>query len=277
MNPDFAGFTGTIPGNYDQYMGPLFFEPYAIDLAGRIKGQSPKKVLEIACGTGRVTNHLRRALPSGAELIATDLNAGMLAVARHNLSKENIEFKEADAQALPFADNSFDLIICQFGFMFVPDKPKAFAEAFRVLAPGGKLLFNTWDKLENNEASFIVRNVVAEALGKAEFYSIPFSMHDKQQIELLLSDAGFKKITLSRVSKKGTGVTASETAKGLLLGTPAFKQIMESNKVKPEELVSIAQQRLEAVYGKGILSTELNAWVGEAEKDKLEFLSQKNN
>jgi ubiquinone/menaquinone biosynthesis C-methylase UbiE len=267
MNPDFAGFTGTIPGNYDQYMGPLFFEPYAIDLAGRIKVLSPKKVLEIACGTGRVTNHLRRALPSDAELIATDLNAGMLAVAKHNLGKENIEFKEADAQALPFADNSFDLIVCQFGFMFVPDKPKAFVEAFRVLAPGGKLLFNTWDRLENNEVSFIVRNIVADALGKAEFYSIPFSMNDKQQLEQLLKDAGFKKISISQVSKKGTGVTALEAAKGLLLGTPAFKQIMEAGKIKPEELVIIAQRKLEDVYGKEIITTELNAWVGEAEKN----------
>jgi len=266
MNPDFAGFTGTIPGNYDQYMGPLFFEPYAIDLAERIKDQSPKKVLEIACGTGRVTNHLRKALPADAELIATDLNAGMLAVAKHNLQEKNIEFKEADAQALPFADNSFNCIVCQFGFMFMPDKPKAFAEAFRVLAPGGKLLFSTWDRLENNEVSLIVRNVVADALGKAEFYSIPFSMNDKQQLELLLRNAGFKEINISHVSKKGTGVTALEAAKGLLLGTPAFKQIMEAGKIKPEELVTVAQQRLEAVYGKGIISTDLNAWVGEAEK-----------
>jgi ubiquinone/menaquinone biosynthesis C-methylase UbiE len=190
----------------------------------------------------------------------------MIAVAKHNLTKENIEFKEADAQALPFADSSFDLIVCQFGFMFVPDKPKAFGEAYRVLATGGKLLFNTWDKLENNEVSFIVRNVVAEALGKAEFYSIPFSMSDKQQLELLLGDAGFKEINISYVSKKGTGVIALEAAKGLLLGTPAFKQIMEAGKVKPEEMVTIAQQKLEAVYGKGIISTELNAWVGEAQK-----------
>jgi ubiquinone/menaquinone biosynthesis C-methylase UbiE len=266
MNPQFAAFTGTIPGYYDQYMGPLFFEPYAIDLSARVKKLSPKKVLEIACGTGRVTNHLRKVLPAGAELIATDLNAGMLAVAKHNLANENIEFKEADAQALPFEDNSFDLIVCQFGFMFVPDKPKAFMETYRVLAPGGKLLFNTWDALEKNEASYIVRNVVAESLGKAEFYSIPFSMNDKENMEALLDNAGFKEINISHVSKKGTGVTAIEAAKGLLLGTPAFKQIMETGKATPKQLVVIAQQRLEDVYGKGMISTKLNAWVGEATK-----------
>ncbi|MBS1575047.1 MAG: class I SAM-dependent methyltransferase [Bacteroidetes bacterium] len=267
MNPEFAGFTGTIPDNYDLYMGPLFFEPYAIDLTERIKQHSPKKVLEIACGTGRVTNHLRRVLPADAELIATDLNAGMLAVAKHKLASANIVFKEVDAQALPFADNSFDLIICQFGFMFMPDKPKAFAEAHRVLLPGGKLLFNTWDKLENNKASFIVRNVVAEALGKAEFYNIPFSMNDKWQIESTLRKTGFDEISVSYVSKKGTGITALEAAKGLLLGTPAFKQILEAGNVKPEELVIIAQSRLEDIYGKGPITTELNAWVVEAKKE----------
>lgn len=267
MNPDFAGFTGTIPGNYDQYMGPLFFEPYAIDLVGRIAEYHPKKILEIACGTGRVTHHLRKLLPADAKLTATDLNAGMLAVARRNLLNENIEFKEVDAQALPFADNSFDLIVCQFGFMFMPDKAKAFSEAFRVLLPGGHLLFNTWDKLENNEASFIVRNVVADVLGNAEFFNIPFSMNDSKQTEDFLKNSGFKKISISLVSKTGTGVTALEAAKGLLLGTPAFKQIEETGKVRPEELISTAQQKLEGVYGKGIIKTPLNAWIAQGKKE----------
>lgn len=266
MNKEFVAFTGTIPGNYDKYMGPLFFEPYALDLAARIKGRPLKKVLEIACGTGRVTKHLRSALPNDAMLIATDLNSDMLAIAKHNLAEEKIEFGVADAQSLPFDDNSFDLVVCQFGFMFMPDKAKAFGEIYRVLVKGGCLLFNTWDKLENNEASFIVRNAVAENLGDAEFYSVPFSMNNKEQIELLLNNAGFKKINLSLVKKQGTGVTAMETAKGLLLGTPAYKRIAEASKISPEQLVSISQQKLEAVYGKGIITTELNAWVGEAEK-----------
>ena len=266
MNPQFTSFTGTIPGNYDQYMGPLFFEPYAIDLAARVKNTEPKKVLEIACGTGRVTKHLRETLPVTTELVATDLHAGMLAVAKHNLADKNIEFKEADAQSLPFEDNSFDLVVCQFGYMFMPDKLKAFGETFRVLSKGGKILFSTWDKLEKNEASCIVRDVVAENLGKAENYNVPFSMFNTKQIESLLSNAGFKEINISLLTKQGTGITALEAAKGLLLGTPAFKQITEAGKTAPDRLVLLAQQRLEAVYGKGIINTEMNAWVCEAKK-----------
>lgn len=272
MNPQFTAFTGTIPGNYDQFMGPLFFEPYANDLAARIKEQPARKVLEIACGTGRVTKHLRKALPADTTLVATDLNAGMLAVAKYNLANENIEFKEADAQSLPFDDNSFDLVVCQFGFMFMPDKPKAFREVYRVLTTGGQLIFNTWDKLENNEASLIVRDVVTENLGSAEFYNVPFSINTKKQIEKLLNDAGFNDINVSLVTKQGTGVTALEAAKGLLLGTPAFKQIAEARKTSPEQLVSISQQRLEAVYGTGIITTELNAWVGEGKKYRIKIV-----
>ena len=238
-----------------------------MDLAARAEEKKPKKVLEIACGTGRVTRHLRDVLPADSMLVATDLNESMLGVAKHNLTGRNIEFKEADAQSLPFEDSSFDLIVCQFGFMFMPDKGKAFSEAYRVLKEGGQLLFNTWDRLENNEASLIVRDVVAENLGKAEFYNVPFSMFNKKQIEDLLEQAGFKEINVSLLTKQGTGATALQAAKGLLLGTPAYKQIAGTGRIAAEQLVLLAQQRLEAVYGKGMIDTEMNAWVCEAKKN----------
>lgn len=267
MNTNFVAFAGAIPANYDQYMGPLFFEPYAIDLVSRINTQ-PATVLEIACGTGRVTKHLRKALPPSAKLIATDLNAGMLTVAAQNVKEKNIEFKEADAQALPFDDKSFDLVVCQFGFMFVPDKPKAFSEAYRVLKPNGKFLFNTWDKLENNKATYIVHNVVAEHVSAeaAAFYQVPFSVNTREQLETLLKNAGFKEIKAELVTKQGTGATALEAAKGLVLGTPAFNQIVNVDAEAPMKLVSIAETELVKVYGNGIITTELNAWVAEGKK-----------
>ncbi len=141
MKKEFATFSGMVPALYDQYMGPLFFEPYGSDIAMRLKESNLQKVLEIACGTGRVTRHIRQTISDSAELVATDLNPGMIEVAKGALNEMNVEFCIADAQALPFDDESFDCVVCQFGFMFVPDKPKAFRETFRVLKKDGTSTF----------------------------------------------------------------------------------------------------------------------------------------
>ncbi|MEO6329914.1 MAG: class I SAM-dependent methyltransferase [Ginsengibacter sp.] len=269
MKSEHATFSGSIPANYDRYLGPLFFEPYALDIVSRIKEGNIQRVLEIACGTGRVTMHLRKAIPSSAELIATDLNPGMIEVAYQLLTGENIKFQAADAQALPFDDNTFDLIVCQFGFMFMPDKPKAFNEAFRVLKQGGKLIFNTWDKIENNPLSNTVKNIVAEylpATSAGDFYKVPFSMFDKEAIKLLLQDAGFGKIIIELVKKEGITSTSSDGVKGMILGTPAFKEISDIDVSAPEKIIGIAEKKIAELYGNNPSKSELNAWVAEAWK-----------
>src|SRR5690349_2968856 len=144
-------FTGSIPKIYNQYLVPLIFEDYAADLTKRAAGRSPKRVLEIACGTGVVTRALAASLPGSVEIIATDLNPAMLEQAAAIGTKRPVEFKQADATELPFPDQSVDVVVIQFGVMFFPDKAKAHAEARRVLRPGGALIFNVWDRLADNE------------------------------------------------------------------------------------------------------------------------------
>ena len=144
MSDTAASFTESVPENYDRYMGPMLFEPYAEDLVERLKIREGMRVLEVACGTGIVTRRLRDALPPGATLIATDLSEPMLAFARQKFDGDrSIEWQQADALALPFADQSFDAVICQFGLMFVPEKLAALREIHRVLTPAGQLLLNT--------------------------------------------------------------------------------------------------------------------------------------
>jgi ubiquinone/menaquinone biosynthesis C-methylase UbiE len=146
MSDDAAGFVGNIPQYYDQGMGPMVFVDYAADIARRVAAGNPARVLETAAGTGIVTRKLRDALPAGVHLTATDLNPPMLDVARSKFhAGEQVEFRPADATALPFADRSFDAVVCQFGVMFFPDKAKSYSEVYRVLAPGGRYLFSVWD------------------------------------------------------------------------------------------------------------------------------------
>ena len=154
-------FAGSIPARYDRYLGPLLFEPYAEIAAERARALQPRRILEIAAGTGIVTAALQRALPE-AEIVATDLNPAMLEVAAEKFSAGNVRFQPADALDLPFADGEFDLVLSQFGIMFFPDKVEGNAEARRVLRSGGTCLTIIWDSLDRNPVSAALGRAVAE-------------------------------------------------------------------------------------------------------------------
>ena len=141
-------FGGSVPKIYDTYLVPLIFEPYAADLAQRLASVSPRRLLEVAAGTGVVTRALAAALPDTTTIVATDLNQAMLDEAAARGTARPVQWRQADAMQLPFADASFDAVVCQFGVMFFPDKPIAFSEARRVLEPGGLFIFNVWDRID---------------------------------------------------------------------------------------------------------------------------------
>src|SRR5262245_12322043 len=115
-------FSDSIARQYETYLVPMIFAPYATDLASRVAQRSPARVLEVAAGTGVVTRALASALPEGAAIVATDLNQAMLDHAATLGAARPIEWLQADAQQLRFADETFDAVVCQFGAMFFPDK-----------------------------------------------------------------------------------------------------------------------------------------------------------
>jgi len=261
-------FIGTVPEKYERYLGPYVFEPYAKDLVSRIHPGKVKTVLEIACGTGRVTGHLRKTLLPDTRLVATDLNADMLAIAQKKIPDQTIEWRVADVQDLPFDEHSFDLVICQFGLMFVPDKPRALAEIRRVLKPGGHLLLNTWDTLEHNPAFFVADKIVAKYFpaDPPRFFHIPFSLHDKKELAALHEDAGFRDISVSLVSIDGTNASAGDIAAGMLEGTPVYPAIMNRNPallpaIKKEVTIELAR-----LFGESPMVSPLQAWVVEAHR-----------
>jgi SAM-dependent methyltransferase len=224
--------------------------------------------LETAAGTGIVTRAMRDAIPISAHLTATDLNGDMLTIARTKFrSEELVDFKPADAAALPFTDGSFDTVVCQFGVMFFPDKDKSYREVYRVLAPGGRYLFNVWDAHRYNSFGRIAHEVIGSffASDPPTFYGVPFSYHLIDPIKEALLAAGFGGIEISVVRLQGPVADFRAFARGIVFGNPVFDQIRQrgGEPARIQEAVAIA---LKQELGDEPCVTPLQAIVFEARK-----------
>jgi len=219
-------FAGSIPELYDRYMVPLVFRPYAELVAERAKAFRPRHILETAAGTGVVTDALHRTIPD-AQIVATDLNPPMLEEAAKRVGG-GVRFQPADALDLPFADESFDLVVCQFGVMFFPDKVRGNAAARRVLTPGGHYLLVIWDAVERNLATKVAGTAVADLFpdDPTAFYNrIPFRYHDVAEIEADLRSAGFGDVAIDTVELRSRAPSARDAAIALTQATPMRNEI----------------------------------------------------
>src|SRR5881394_2185568 len=203
-----AVFTGSIPALYDRYLGPLLFEPYARDLARRLADLREGHVLETAAGTGIVTEALAGRLAPAVALVATDLNQAMVDRAAAKSALKRAELRQADALKLPFADASFDAVVCQFGVMFFADRVAGYREARRVLKPGGRFVFSVWDSLAHNP---IPRCIVDAAAARyphnpPRFLArTPHGHHDADVIRRELAEAGFDSPVIEVVTLPSRG------------------------------------------------------------------------
>jgi SAM-dependent methyltransferase len=269
MTTPAAQFTGDIPRFYDQNLGPIIFEPYAADLARRAAAIGGANVLEIASGTGISTVALRANLPQATRIVATDLNPAMMEIARDKLvSAENVEFKQADAQALPFGDAAFDLITCQFGVMFFPDKPAAYAEARRVLKPGGTLLFNVWGEMSANPFAEITHADAEHFFpdNPPKFYLTPFGYADSARVRADLRAGGFGDIKDEIVRFQQTVGDWRHFATGLIYGNPMIVDIQASKTVKADDMVAAIATELEKRFGPAPAQMPLEAIIYVARK-----------
>jgi len=243
MGSEVTRFVGSIPALYDRHLGPVLFEPYAYDLAQRLP-RGAQRVLEIAAGTGRVTRHVLGALAADAALVATDLNEPMLDEAKQRVRDPRVTWQAADAQALPFDDHSFDVAVCQFGLMFVPDKGLALREMRRVLRRGGTLLLNVWDGIEHNPATMVLHKLAFETFPNDPpmFMKTPFSMPDAGALAALARDAGFADLRVETVAKVGEAESAAHLATGFVRGNPLWNQLVERGVDAPafEAAVTVA-------------------------------------
>lgn len=258
-------FAGSIPENYDRYMVPLIFASYAEDMARKAAALSPKAVLEMAAGSGVVTRALAPGLSPDARYIVTDLNQPMLdyAATRQN-PDDRVSWRQADAQALPFDDAAFDLVCCQFGVMFFPDRPSAYREAKRVLKPDGCLLFNAWDRIEENVFADDVTNALAEFFpdDPPRFMArTPHGYHDTAQIRSDLAKAGFSNVTVDTRTEESRAPSARYVAVAYCQGTPLRNEIEARGADKLEAATEHVASALARKHGNGEVAAKIQAHV----------------
>ena len=258
-------FSGSIPENYDRYMVPLIFEPFAADLAQRAASLSPSAVLEIAAGTGVVARALAPKLSPGASYVVTDLNQPMLDYAASRQAPDSrIAWRQADAMALSFANGAFDLVCCQFGAMFFPNRSTAYREAKRVLKPGGHFLFNVWDRIEENVFADDVTNALARIFPNdpPRFLArTPHGYHDKALIRRELENAGFSRVEIVTRAEQSRASSPRIPAVAYCQGTPLRDEIEARDPGKLEAATDHAASAIAERHGSGEVAAKIQAHV----------------
>lgn len=245
------GYDGDIPANYDKFLGPTLFVPYAHEAACRIIIKKPRDVLEIASGSGAGTRTLRSRLPTASRLTATDISADMLRVARSKFTDdEKVTFEIVNACDLPYPDGSYDAVVGQFGYMFYPDKLKAMSEAFRVLKPGGSYLLTVWDSGQHNPWGPICLDILKSFFpdNPPLWLNEPMSCAAIDPVKENLISAGFDDVVVS-ILNKSREFNPDEFAHGIIFGSPVINEIEERGGVAAEEIRTVYARTLRHELG----------------------------
>lgn len=259
-----TSFAGSIPEIYDRFLVPLIFEPYARDLAERIAKTEPHDILEIAAGTGVVTRALIAKLPPSTRIVATDLNQPMLDYAAARLQQDRVTWQQADALALPFKDHAFDVVACQFGVMFFPDKIKGYREARRVLRPRGHWMFNVWDRLSDNEFTDVVTEALTSLFPQDPplfMARVPHGYNDVGKIRDDLATAGFSEISIETIDQVSRAASPEDAAIAYCQGTPLRNEIEARDPSRLEDATQVATDALARRFGNSFIYGRIRAHV----------------
>ena len=262
-----TSFTDDVARLYEATLVPLIFEAYAEDLAARARALEPNDLLEIACGTGVVTRALATSLPSSCEIIATDLNNAMVAHAESVGAVRMVSWRQADVMALPYDDESFDVVVCQFGVMFFPDRVAAYREVRRVLRPGGIFLFNIWNAIEHNEFAAVVTEAVSTLYPEDPPVFLARTPHGHgcpTEIEADARAAGFKNCELFQLDNISVASTPDVPAIAYCQGTPLRNEIEAREPGGLQRATVVATEAIRARYGSGQVEGRISAVVVRA-------------
>ncbi len=258
-------FAGSIPENYDRYMVPLIFEPFAAHVAERASGLSPRAVLETAAGTGVVTRALAPRLAPDARYTVTDLNQPMLDYATARQAPDSrLDWRQADALALPFGAAAFDLVCCQFGAMFFPDRVAAYREAKRVLKRGGHFLLSVWDRIEENVFAHDVTSALARLFphDPPRFLArTPHGYHDAAQIRDELAAAGFSRVTIETRAAQSRALSPRLPAVAYCQGTLLRNEIEARKAGSLQAATDHAEAAITERHGSGAVAAKIQAHV----------------
>lgn len=258
-------FAGSIPEIYDRLMVPLIFEPYARDLSERIARVESRGLLETAAGTGVLTRAIVSRLPLQTRIVATDLNQAMLDhAAAKQPERDGLTWQSADALALPFEDRRFDVVACQFGAMFFPDKIKGYSEARRVLKTGGHFFFSVWDRISQNEFADVVTEALAGLFPQDPplfMARTPHGYHDVERIRGELAAAGFADIVVESIEHRSRAVSSRDAAIAYCQGTPLRNEITARDASLLEDATQAAAAALARRFGNGPIDGRIRAHV----------------
>jgi SAM-dependent methyltransferase len=260
-----ASFAGSVPEIYDRHLVPMIFDHYAVDLAERVSASGGSTVLELAAGTGVVTRRMAAVLPPEVSLTSTDLSPAMIERAQRIGTARPVEWQVTDAMALPFADDSFDAVVCQFGVMFFPDRVEAYRGVGRVLRSGGAFLFNAWGPLDRNDFAAAVLSAVADLHPDDPptfLQRIPHGYHDEAQIRADLAAAGFTSgVEIEHVDGVSRAATAYEVALAYCHGTPMRNFLDARGPVEVDRATEAAAAAIARTFGDRDLEGRINALV----------------
>lgn len=245
-------FVGSVPELYERLLVPLIFETHADDLTRRVAGLAPTRVLEVAAGTGVVTRRLAAMLPVAVDITATDLNEPMIDHAAGIGTSRPVTWQPADVYDLPFDDAAFDVVVCQFGVMFFPDKAAAYREIARVLRPGGTFVFNVWDDIVNNEFADEVTKAMA-GLWPADpprfLARTPHGYFDERTIRADLDAAGYGEVEFEVVDARATADSPAVPATAYCQGTPLRGEIEQRDPAGLDAATRAATAAVERRFG----------------------------
>lgn len=263
-------FSGSIARLYETHLVPLIFEPYARDVRQRIAAAGVSRVLEVAAGTGVVTRALATLPSERLSLVATDLNQAMLDQAAAVGTGRPVEWRQADAMALPFSDGEFDAVVCQFGVMFFPEKPRAFCEARRVLRPGGIFVFSVWDRIEENEFAHTVTTALEAVFPEdpPRFLArTPHGYHDRTTIERDLAAGGFTTpARMDTVAARSRAESPRAPAIAYCQGTPLRNEIEARDRARLGEATDAAATAIARRFGARAVDGKIQAHVVTVER-----------
>ncbi|MBS1949324.1 MAG: methyltransferase domain-containing protein [Bacteroidetes bacterium] len=269
MSKEAYQFGGDDAANYEHYLGPLIFEPSAKEFLPCLQALPAKSILETSSGTGRLTTHLRHGFSAGTSLTSTDISSDMLMLAREKLKGQQVEFKIANGQQLPFADSSFELVVNQYGLMFFPDRQKGFDEAYRVLKPGGHFAFATWDRIADMPLFKIplMDHIIPFFKGEdTSRFHLPFSLHDPRELLGFLKNAGFKHNKIMFIEFSGTTDDVMNIVNGMFLKHPLSRAVHDKDPARVSPIAVEIERSLTAFFGKAPFEFSLKAWIGIGQK-----------